>query len=169
MQPERVCDIERRRRAERVAVRDEHERKVGRCRLSEVAQSKGLGIALDVVPAVGHMVARQKHLDVVAAVGPPVPDHSDVRREVPVGLLPVAEQIVDHGVQQFLGRVPRLEQVVVEPDVVDRLDGDVCVGVGRQQQHLRALRMGTRLLEHLDAGHLRHPLVRRDQRHRLVA
>jgi hypothetical protein len=29
--------------------------------------------------------------------------------------------------------------------------------------------MGTRLLEHLDTRHLRHPLVRGDQRHRLVA
>jgi hypothetical protein len=37
------------------------------------------------------------------------------------------------------------------------------------KQELRARRMGTRLLEQFDTGHLRHPLVRGDQRHRLVA
>jgi hypothetical protein len=168
-QTERACQIERRRRAERVAVRHEHEREVGRCRLGEVTQPPGLGVALDVVPAVGHVVARQKHLDVVAAVRPPVPDHSHVRRVVPVGLPPVAEQVVDDGVQPLLWRVPRFEQVVIKADVVDRLDGDVCVGVRRKQQELRVLRVSTRLLEHLDTRHLRHPLVHGDQRHRLVA
>ena len=73
------------------------------------------------------------------------------------------------GIEPLLRRVPRLEQVVVEADVVDRRDGHVGVGVRRQQQVLRPRRMSTRLLQQLDAGHLRHPLVGGDQRHRLVA
>ena len=51
-------------------------------------------------------------------------------------VLPVAQQVVEDRVQPLLGRVPRLEQVVVEPDVVDRLDRDVGVGVGREQHEL---------------------------------
>jgi hypothetical protein len=169
VQTERACQLERRRRAKRVALRHEHEREVGRCCLGEVEQPLGLGVALDVVPAVGHIVAGQKHLDIVAVLRPSMPDHSHVRGLVPVGLPPVAEQVVNDGVQPFRWRIPRLEQVVVKADVVDRLDGHLGVGVRREQQELRARRIGTRLLEHLDTGHLRHPLVRGDQRHRLVA
>jgi hypothetical protein len=88
---------------------------------------------------------------------------------VGVGLAPVVQQVVDDRVEPLLRRVPRLEQVVVEADVVDRLDGHVGVGVGREQQELRARGVGPRLAEQLDAGHPRHPLVGGDQRHRLVA
>jgi hypothetical protein len=115
------------------------------------------------------VVACQEHLDVVAAVRPSVPYHAHVGGAVRVVLPPVAEQVVDDGVQPFPRGVPRLEQIVIKPDVVDRLDGHVGVGVRREQQELRARRMSTRLLEHLDTGHSRHALVRGDQRHRLVA
>ena len=81
---------------------------------------------------------------------------------------PVPEQVVNDGVEPFLGRIPGLEQVVVELDVVDRLDRHVGVCVRSEKQGFRAGRVDPRLLEHLDAGHLRHPLVRRDQGHRLV-
>jgi hypothetical protein len=97
-----------------------------------------------------------------------MPDHRDVGGVMPVGQPPVAEQVVHDGVQPLLRRVPRLEQVVVEPDVVDGLDGDVRVRVRGQEHVLRGRRMDTRLFEHLDAGHLGHSLVARDQRHRLV-
>jgi CheY-like chemotaxis protein len=40
---------------------------------------------------------------------------------------------VDDGVQLLLRRVPRLEEVVVEVDDVDRVDGGVGVGIGGQQ------------------------------------
>ena len=128
---------------ERVATGDEYERQVGRWGMGEVTQPLGLAIAFDVIPAVGHVIARQEHLDVVAALGPPVADHSDVRRVVRVRLPPVAEQVVDDGVKPFLRRVPRLEQVVVEANVIDGLDGYVCVRVRRQQQELRTRRMHT--------------------------
>ena len=109
-------------------------------RLGQVAQPLALGVALDVVPAVWHVVAGQEGLDLVAALGPPVPDDADVGRVVRVGLRPVAEQVVDDGVEPLFGRIPRLEQVVVQADVVDRLDRDVGVGVRGEQEVLRARR-----------------------------
>jgi hypothetical protein len=87
---------------------------------------------------------------------------------VQVTLPPVAEQIVDHRVQTVLGRIPRLEQVVVQADLVDRPDGDVGVGICGEHQKLRARRMGVGLREQLDPRHLRHPLIGDDQRHQLV-
>ncbi len=98
-----------------------------------------------------------------------MPDDPHVGRVLGIGLLPVAEQIVDDGIQPILGRIPWLEQVVVQADVVDRLDGDVGVGVRREQQELRPRSVDASLLEHLDARHLRHSLVSSDQRDRLVA
>ena len=85
--------------------------------------------------------------------------------------MPVAQQVVEHREQPLLGRVPRLHQVVVEADVVDGLDGDVGVGVRRQQHALgpRGVATGLGLGQHLDAGHPRHPLVDGDEGHRPVA
>ena len=128
------------------------ERQIGRRRVGEVVQPAGLGVALDVIPPVGHVVAGQEYLDVVAAIRPPVPDHPHVVGVVRVGLPPVAEQVVDDGVQPLLRRVPRLEQVVVEADVVDRLDRDVCVGVRREQQVFRVRCVGTLWDRHRPPG-----------------
>jgi hypothetical protein len=146
VQAERARQLERRRRAERVAVRHQHQRQVRRRRLGEVEQPPGLGVTLDVVPAVGHVVAGQEQLDVVAAVRPPVPDHPHLGGVVRVGPPPVAEA-----------------------DVVDRLDGHVGVGIRGEQQQLGPRGVGPRLGEQLDPGHLGHPLVGGDHRHRVVA
>jgi len=167
-QPQRASEIKGRRRAERLAVGDQHERQIGRGGVGEVVQPAALGVALDVIPPVRHVVTGQEHLDVVAAIGPPVPDHPHIGGMVRVGPPPVVKQVIDDRVQPLLGRIPRLEQVVVQADVVDRLDRDVRVSVRREQQVFRARRMGARLPEHFDARHLRHPLVSNDQRHRLV-
>ena len=51
-------------------------------------------------------------------------------------IVPVVEQVVEDREEPLLGRRPRLHQVVVEPDVVDRLDRDVGVGVGGEQHEL---------------------------------
>ena len=104
----------------------------------------------------------------MAAVGPPVSHDANVGRVVGVGLTPVSEQVVDDGIEPFLGRIPWFEQVVVQADVVDRLDCDLGVGVCREQQILRTRCMRARLGEHLDAGHLRHPLIGGDQGNGLV-
>ncbi len=134
VQPERAGHLEDPGRAERLAARHQHQRQIGRGGLGQVAQPLRLRVAFDVVPAVGDVVAGQEHLQVVAAVRPPVADHPHVGAVVRMGLLPVAEQVVEHGIEPLGRRVPRLHQVVVEADVVDRLDGHVGVGV-RGQQH----------------------------------
>ena len=102
----------------------------------QLEQPPALLVALDVVPAVGDVVAGEERLQLVGAVRPAVADHLDVVGDLRVAASPVAEQVVDHREQPVLGRVPRLEQVVVEADVVDRGDRDVGVGVRREQQAL---------------------------------
>ena len=127
-----------------------------------------LVVALEVEPAVGDVVAGEEGLDLVAPLRPAVPDHPHASGVLGVRLLPVAQQVVEDGVQPLLRRVPRLEQVVVEADVVDRLDRDVRVGVRGEQDELGVGCVTPGLLEELDAGHLRHPLIGGDQSDRSV-
>ena len=87
----------------------------------------------------------------------------------PVAGGPVGEQVVEYRVELLLGRVPGLEEVLVEADLVDRSNGDVGVGVGGQQDALRLGLERERLGEELGAGHRRHALVDEEQRHRIVA
>jgi hypothetical protein len=96
----------------------------------------GLLVALHVEPAVRHVVAGEEGLHLVRALRPPVAEDADLRRLGWVRVRPVVEEAVDHRVEPLLLRVPGLEHVVVEGDVVDRLDRDVGVGVRRQQQQL---------------------------------
>ena len=73
--------------------------------------------------------------------------------------LPGVEQIVDHREQAFLGRIPRLREVVIEMRLVDGLDGRVDVRVGREQHATRQRVDLAGSREHLGALHARHPLV----------
>ena len=93
-----------------------------------------------------------------------MPDHPYLRFLVRVLLTPAAEQVVDDRVQPLVRWVPRLQQVVVEPDVVDGLDRHACVGVRREQQETRLGRLPAHLLQQLDPGHPRHALVGDDER-----
>ena len=82
--------------------------------------------------------------------------------------LPGREQVLDDREELLLGRVPRLEQVVVERDLVDRGDRRLGVGVGGQQHALGVGHDLARLDEVLGAGHAGHALVG-DQQRDLVA
>ena len=82
--------------------------------------------------------------------------------------LPGRQQVLDDREQLLLRRVPRLEQVVVERDLVDRRDRRLGVGVGGQQHALGVGHDLARLDEVLGAGHAGHPLVG-DQQRDLVA
>ncbi len=88
-----------------------------------------------------------------------MPDHLGVRDGVFRRPLPRVQQGVDDGVELFLGRIPRLEQVVVEVDDVDRVDGGVGVGISGEQHPSRRRIQVHRVLEEFDTGHLRHPVV----------
>ena len=78
--------------------------------------------------------------------------------------LPGVEQIVDDREQAFLGRIPRLREVVIEMRLVDGLDGRVDVRVGREH-HATRLRIdlaGSR--KHFGSLNAWHPLVADDER-----
>ena len=50
-----------------------------------------------------------------------------------IGGVPRRQQVVEHRIELLLRRIPRLEEVVVQIDHVDGVDGGTGVGVGRQQ------------------------------------
>ena len=106
-------------------------------------QPLGLLVVLEVEPAVVDVVPGEEGLDLVAPLRPAVADDPQPALGAGVLLPPVAEQVVEDGVQALLGRIPRLQEVVVEPDVVDGLDRDVRVGVGGEQHEL-GVRASTR-------------------------
>src|SRR4029450_7513966 len=66
------------------------------------------------------------------------------------------------------GRRPGLHQIVVETDVVDRLDRYVGIGVRGEQHELGTGRRYRGTAEELDAGHLRHAVIRDDEGDGLV-
>ena len=168
-QPEPLGELDGARRDQGLGVGHQHQRQVLRCRLGQLGEPLAFLVDLHVEPQVRHVVAGQERLDLIAALGPAVPDHADVDLGERVLGAPVVEQVVDDGVEPVLGRVPRLEQVVVQADLVDRRDRDVGVGVRRHQQVLRRRCVRARLGEQLDAGHAGHPLVGHHERDRAAA
>ena len=82
---------------------------------------------------------------------------------------PHLDERVDDGIELLLGRIPRLQQVVVEVDDVDRLDGGVRVGVRREQGTARVREQVHRLFEELEAAHVGHAMVGEHHRHRVAA
>ena len=64
----------------------------------------------------------------------------------------------------LIRRLPRLHQVVVQLDFVDRVDGRGRVGV-RREQHAACFRLQRdRLVQELGAAHLRHSLIDEKER-----
>ena len=82
--------------------------------------------------------------------------------------MPVVEQVVEHRVEALLGRIPRLHQVVVEVDVVDRLDRGIGVGVGGEEGALGLGEEPLRFVEKFDAGDAGHALIGEHQGDDLV-
>ncbi len=97
-----------------------------------------LAVALDVEPARRHPVAGEEVAQVVGVLGEAVPHEPHAARLERRAGLPGRQQVLDDRVELLLRRVPRLEQVVVQRDLVDRLDGRRGVGVGGQQDALGA-------------------------------
>ena len=80
---------------------------------------------------------------------------------------PVREEILDDRVEQFLGRIPGLLEVIVDLRGVDRGDGGVGVGVGGEQRALRRWRQRPGFGQELHPVQIRHPLIGQDHRDRL--
>ena len=153
---------------QRLAVRGDHHRQpvqVGPGRREQPLALRLVGG----VPAVRHLVAGQELADRRRPRGPPVPHHPGLRHRPVIGLQPGLQQRVDHRVQLLLRRVPRLEQVVVEVDDVDRVDRGAGVRVGGEQDPPGPGVDVHGLLEELDAVHLGHPVVGQDHRDQLAA
>ena len=49
---------------------------------------------------------------------------------------PVVQQVVEHGIEALFRRVPRLQQVMIQPDVVDGPDRGLGIRIGREQDAL---------------------------------
>lgn len=80
--------------------------------------------------------------------------------------LPGGQEFVDDRVQLLLRRFPRLEQIPVDVDHVDRLDRSIGVRVRGQQRPASEREEIHRLFEELDAVHVRHPVVGQERRDR---
>jgi hypothetical protein len=154
----------------RAVLEDDHGQAVARGARG-LQQPLGLRVALDVEPAVGDEVAGQEVPDGVGLLGEAVADDAHAALGLPLAHvgLPVRQEVVDHGVEVLLGRVPRLGEVVVELDVVDRLDRGVRVRVGREEDALGLGRLVHRQLEEVDALHAGHALVGEQERDALPA
>ena len=122
----------------------------------------------EVEPAVRHVVAGEEGLDVVAALRPAMADHAEPFG-VDVRVLPVAQQLVEDGVEMLVRRIPGLEEVVVETDVVDRADRHLGVGVRGEEDELGVGCLHLGLLEEIRPRHRRHALVGHDEGNRSLA
>jgi hypothetical protein len=134
-----------------------------------VAQALGLdGVTLDVKPSERHQVAGQELPEPVRFGRPAVSDQPDpVERRVE-SRLPVVEQLVENRIEALLRRIPRLEDVLVEVDLVDRLDRGVGVGVRGQQDGAGVGVQSPRPGQQLGSAQRGHALVGHDQRHRIL-
>ena len=121
------------------------------------------------MPPVGHGVAGQEVTHLERVRRPAVPDdlRTTDRLDVAIGA-PRVDEGVDDRVELLLRRIPGFEQVVVEVDVVDRLDRRPGVGVGGEEGAPGAGKQVHRLLEELDTGHSGHPVVGEQHRHQIA-
>ncbi len=86
-----------------------------------------------------------------------------------VAVAPGTEQVIEHGVKLFLGRIPRLVQVVVNLGGVDGADGRFGVRVGGQQHAFRVRVELHGALQEFDPGHAGHALVGQKKRDHVAA
>ena len=146
--------------------RDRQARLVDGDHLEQLAR---VGVALDVVPVRRNPVAGHEIAQVVRVLGEAVADDAQAARLERRAGLPGRQQILEHREEAFLGRIPRLQQVVVERDLVDRGDRRRRVRVGGQQHALGVRHDRAGLHQEVRAGHHRHPLVGEQQRDLVAA
>ena len=121
------------------------------------------GVAIDVDRRKRHLVPDEECLEIVELPRPAGADDADAFVCGNVGALPTLQEIVEGWVQPLLGRVPRLEDVVVDSSPVDGGDGGIGIAVGGEQGAAGGRVDLAGGLEQLDTGQLRHPLVGEDQ------
>ena len=112
-----------------------------------------------VQPVIRNEIAGEEVLDLVRTRRPLMSDQPEAFCLGEIFGLPGVEQIVDHREQAFLGRIPRLGQVVIEMRDVDGLDGRIDVRIGREQHAARQRIDVARLREDVGPLNARHSLV----------
>ena len=150
------------------AVGQQHQRQLLAGGVEQRVQALRLGIPFELEPLVVHVVPSEEHPSVVAVFRPAVADDPNPVEAEAVRALPIGEEVVEDREESLLGWRPRFHQVVVEPDVVDRLDRHVGVGVGGEQHELGAGCDRRGMPEELDAGHLGHAVIGDDEGDGLV-
>ncbi len=123
-----------------------------------IEQSLALG-RIGLIPAIRYGVAGQELAHLARPRRPPVPDDLRFGDGPVVTRRPRLELRVDDRVELFFRRIPRLEQVIVEVDDIDRLDRGPGVGVRGEQNSARARVEIHGRFEELQPGHLRHAVV----------
>src|SRR5436190_23873910 len=83
--------------------------------------------------------------------------------------LPRLQKLAQGREESLLGRIPRLGEVEVEFDAVDRFDRRIRVRVGREQHPARIGTTPAQFAEQRDAIHARHLLVDQKERDWIVA
>ena len=104
-------------------------------------------VAFDVEPAVRHEVARQEVAQTMRLGREAVPDDPHAVEWWVVVRFPRIEELVEHRIQTFLRRVPRLHDVLVQARLVDPVDRGVRVGVRGEQDAVRVGKLLSRTRE----------------------
>ena len=146
------------------AVGEHHQRQA--CALPRgLHYRSGLIGDFDVEPLVGDLVAPEEVLKLMRGRRPAVAHDAHPLEWRPKRGQPVVQQVVEDRVEALLRRVPRLEQVVVDLDIVDGVDGRFGVGVGRQQHSFDCGEQLQGTPYELHAAHAWHPLIDQQENH----
>src|SRR5579863_4757238 len=154
------------------SIGEQHNRKIGRFRAQNIQQTLGFRIAgrqFNVDPLVRNVASRQEVAQVVGAGGPAGTQYSySLKRGVERGL-PIIEQIVQLGIQMERGRVPRLQEKVMNAHLIDRADGSTGIRVRGEQRTFRIWKDAHTFLQKLDPIHPWHALIGEQQSHVVAA
>ena len=162
-----LCQLTHARLDQVVALGGHHQRDAGHLDARGGEQTLALGL-VGREPAVGHGVAGEEIPHLERPGRPAVADDLDPVHGLLVRGEPHLEKRVDDRVELLLRGIPGLQQIVIEVDDVDRLDGGVGVRIRGEQRPPRVREQIHRLLEELEAGHLRHAMVREQHRDRIA-
>ncbi len=153
---------------QRLPVGGDHHRTTLRIGARGLEQPRALRL-VGQIPAIGQLVAGQELAHLRRARRPAVADHLGAGHRFLVAAAPGLQQGVEHRVELLLRRIPRLEQIVIEVDDVDRVDRGIGVGIGGEQHSPRVRMQVHGLLQEFDAVHPGHAVVGDQHRDRLVA
>lgn len=167
--PETLGELEHRWALEHRAILQQRDGQAVGVDAGDPQQLARLAVTLDVQPARGHAVARQEVAQLVRILGEAMPDDAHAAGLERCTGLPCGQKIFHNREQLLLRGVPRLEQVVVQRDVVDRRDRSLRVGIGGEQHALGVRNDLARLHEVRRARHPRHTLVCDQHRHLVAA